>query len=139
MLFSHWWNKTTALIVAYLRSILSLHNCVRKKLYSDILFNPTHFRLHLQKCFETRTMAEFPTYKTASHRRKKNVNVISIQNYCICNLPACATHLIQCDHCSMSYHVDCVNTHLMYHIVMQTIFVNFVNDYCKNLIWVAIT
>ncbi|XP_053377467.1 uncharacterized protein LOC128547884 isoform X1 [Mercenaria mercenaria] len=83
--------------------------CIRQKLCFDLIFDPFKLRQHLISCLENETMSEFPTTKkTLSTRRKKLQKIISIENYCICNLPACLGDQVQCDKCSRWYHKHCV-------------------------------
>lgn len=84
--------------------------CIRKKLCHDLIFDSTKLRSHLYQCFIQGIMSEFPTTtKTIGKRRKKSIKFITIQNYCICNLPECIDNMVQCDNCSVWYHKHCVD------------------------------
>ena len=84
--------------------------CLTKTLCYDKIFDTNLFRNHLHECFENKKLTEFPlTNKTLSIRRRKNIRVTTLEQYCICNLPACLDDMVQCDNCLCWYHKFCVN------------------------------
>ncbi|WAR08355.1 hypothetical protein MAR_018313, partial [Mya arenaria] len=74
---------------------------------SYLLFKNKTMQEHLLFCLENQEMSEFPiTTKTISGRRKKQKKIILIENYCVCNLPACLGQ-VQCNKCSQWFHKHC--------------------------------
>jgi hypothetical protein len=86
------------------------HFCLNEKLSLDTIFDSKKLREHLLACFEDKKMSHFPTTsKKIGGRRCKQVKTISIDNYCVCNMPACLDNMVQCDKCNSWYHKYCVN------------------------------
>ena len=66
-------------------------------------------RSHLLQCFEQGLMSEFAITDKTICQRRKNMKIININNYCICNLPECFDNMVQCNSCSMWFHKNCIN------------------------------
>ena len=85
--------------------------CLRGEICFDLIFDSKKLQSHLFKWFEQQEMTEFPlTNKTKSVRKKTSTLEIDIENYCICNLPACLDIvMVECDKCATWYHKSCIN------------------------------
>ena len=88
----------------------AIHAAAHGNCCPEVNFNQAEMRSHLKKCFSKKQLLPFPTKESQNSFSNRNsfFPCRPIELHCLCNMPESYGDMIECEECSLWFHIKCM-------------------------------